>query len=85
MEGILWNAILSVAVGVILMLLKGRADEVKRLDVLLNKTREEIAGKVVTRDEFKSDTQRIIEKFETGINRLEAKIDDIRNRQRVER
>ena len=85
MEGILWNAILSVAVGVILMLLKGRADEVQRLDALLSKTREEIAGKVVTRDEFKHDTQRIMERFEAGIDRLEAKIDDIRNQQRADR
>lgn len=75
MEMMLWNVVLSGVVTVMAALLKGKFDEVNRLGTLLNKTREEIAREHVTRAEVTRDLEKIMERLDTGINRLESKID----------
>lgn len=67
----LWNAGLSFVVGVIVFLLKGKFDELNRVSILLNRTREEVARDHITRAEFRADMQQIIDRFD----RLEYKID----------
>ena len=47
----------------------------KRIQILLNKTREEIARDHITRAEVRADLERIMERFDAGFERLEAKID----------
>lgn len=73
MEMVIWNAILSVVVGVMSILLKGRFDELDRLGILLNKTREEVARDHITRSEFRADMQQLMDRFD----RLERKIDGL--------
>jgi hypothetical protein len=51
--------------------LKSYAEEVKRLQILLNRTREEIAKEYVTKAEVHTDINRVI----TRIDNLDAKID----------
>ena len=46
-----------------------------RIQILLNKTREEIARDHITRAEVRADLEKIMERFDTGFERLEAKID----------
>jgi hypothetical protein len=41
MEMMLWNVVLSAIVGVMVFMLKGKFDELQRISILLNKTREE--------------------------------------------
>lgn len=67
----LWNVILSAIVGVMIFMLKGKFDELQRIGILLNKTREEVARDHVTREEV----QRITEHIDARFNRLEEKID----------
>jgi hypothetical protein len=55
-------------------LLKGKFDEISRLGILLNKTREEVARDHVTRSEFRADMQQLLDRFD----RIERKIDAIR-------
>jgi hypothetical protein len=43
MEMMLWNIVLSAIVGVMVFMLKGKFDELQRISILLNKTREEVA------------------------------------------
>jgi len=43
MEMMLWNVVLTAIVAVMGMLLKGKFDELQRISILLNKTREEVA------------------------------------------
>ena len=50
---IIWNAIITLVLGPILYSIRQNANEAKRLDILLNKTREEIAREYVTKDELK--------------------------------
>jgi peptidoglycan hydrolase CwlO-like protein len=53
--------------------IRANTSENKRLDILLNKTREELAGKYVTKTELANDIGRIL----SSIGKLEKKIDKL--------
>ena len=74
MEMMVWNIILSSAVAVMGFLFKGRFDELDRLSILLNRTREEVARDHITRSEFRADMQQLLDRFD----RLERKIDSLK-------
>jgi hypothetical protein len=82
MEMMLWNAVLSFIVAGMAMLLKGKMDELARLNILLNRTREEVAREHITRKEVDDKVDRIVERFDSGFKRLEEKIDDLAKSQR---
>jgi predicted DNA-binding protein YlxM (UPF0122 family) len=71
MEMLVWNLVLSGFIAVIGFFLKEKSDEVRRLNVLLNKTREEIAKEYVTKAEVHNDINRVLDR----LDRLENKID----------
>jgi predicted DNA-binding protein YlxM (UPF0122 family) len=71
MEMLVWNLALSGFVAIIGFFLKEKSDEVKRLTILLNKTREEVAKEYVTKAEVHNDINRVLDR----IDRLENKID----------
>ena len=77
MEMMLWNAILSFIVAAMGLMLKGKMDELNRISVLLNRTREEVARDHITRKEVDDKVDRIVERFDDGFKRLESKIDDL--------
>ena len=56
-------------------MLKGKMDDLNRLTILLNRTREEVARDHITRAEVHRDLEKLMERFDTGIQRLETKID----------
>jgi hypothetical protein len=72
-EHTIWNSILSVGISVVGFFLKSVFDELQRLQVLLNKTREEIAKEYVTKQEVHADINRVMDR----LDRLEAKIDKL--------
>ena len=80
MEMMVWNTILSGVVAVMAVLLKGKFDELNRVGILLNRTREEVARDHVTRAEVSRDLEKLMERLDTGINRLESKIDALAKR-----
>ena len=82
MEMMLWNAVLSFIVAAMGLMLKGKMDELNRLSILLNRTREEVAREHITRREVDDKVDRIVERFDDGFKRLEAKIDDLAKAQR---
>lgn len=71
MEATIWNIILSAAIAGVGYVLKDKSDEVKRLDILLNKTREEIAKEYVTKVDVHLDINRVLDR----LDRMEAKLD----------
>ena len=77
MEMMLWNVALSAIVGIMMFLLKSKFDELQRISILLNKTREEVARDHITRAEVRADLDKIREHFDDGFRRLEAKIDNL--------
>ena len=58
-----------------MFMLKNSHEVQQRIQILLNKTREEIARDHITRAEVRQDLEKIMERFDTGFERLEAKID----------
>ena len=77
MEMMLWNAVLSFIVAAMGLMLKGKMDELNRLSILLNRTREEVAREHITRKEVDDKVDRIVERFDSGFKRLEHKIDEL--------
>ena len=75
MEMMLWNAGLSAVVAVMGFLLKGKFDELDRLSILLNRTREEVARDHLTRAEFRADMAQLLDRFD----RIERKLDNLRS------
>ena len=69
----IWSSGLTMVVAVIGFLLKEKFNELKRIDILLNKTREEIARDYTTQTEV----QRITDHIDQRFNKLEAKIDQL--------
>lgn len=77
MEMMVWNIILSGIVAVLGFMVKGKFDELDRITILLNKTREEIARDHVTRSEVNHTMDRLAERIDANFARLEQKIDDL--------
>lgn len=70
-EAVVWNVILSAVVAFIGWVLKDKSDEIKRLNILLNRTREEVAKEYVTKAEVHADINRVLQSLAV----LDAKID----------
>ena len=68
---IIWNAIITLVLGPILYSIRQNSSEAKRLDILLNKTRDEIAREYVTKDELKDDLKNVMDRLE----KLDEKLD----------
>lgn len=77
MEMMLWNIVLSIVVAVMGFFLKGKIDELDRLGILLNRTREEIAREHVTRAEMTTLVDKLGDRFDRAFERLEAKVEEI--------
>jgi hypothetical protein len=73
MEMMLWNMVLTVLLGVLAYIGHEKASEIQRLNILLNKTREEIARDNVTQAEI----DKIMEHIDARFNKLESKIDQL--------
>ena len=69
----LWNLMLTVVVGIIGYIVKDKFDELSRLSILLNRTREEIARDNVTQAEL----DRIVSHLDSRFSKLEGKIDEL--------
>jgi hypothetical protein len=77
MEMMIWNIVLTAVVGIMGFLFKGKFDELDRLGILLNRTREEVAREHVTRSEMNTMVDRLGDRFDRAFERLEAKVEEI--------
>ena len=73
---IIWNVFITLVLAPIFYSIRANTSENKRLDILLNKPREELAGNYVTKLELADDIDRILE----SIGKLEKKIDRLFDR-----
>lgn len=78
MEMMIWNIVLTAIVAALGFVLKSKFEEINRLGILLNKTREEVAREHVTRREVDERFDRFVSHVDQRFNRLEAKLDEIR-------
>lgn len=67
----IWSASLSLVMGALWFFIRERFDDIKRIERLLNITREEIARDTATKAEVARVTDHIDQRF----NKLEEKID----------
>ena len=70
---LIWNVILTLVIGPLAWWIRSSHDEIRRQDILLNKTREEIARDYVSKRELEQDLGRIL----NAIEKLDEKLDRI--------
>ena len=70
---IIWNALITLVLAPIWFQIRQNATELKREDILLNKTREEIAKEYVTKFELRDDMQDIMDRIE----KIDEKLDKL--------
>ena len=67
----IFDAGLGILFGVISWILKEKSNEIQRLSILLNRTREEIAKEYVTKQEVHTDINRVMARLEL----IDSKLD----------
>jgi len=78
MEMLVWNLVLSTLVALLGFFLKEKSAELNRLQILINRTREEVAKEYVIKADVHNDINRVLDR----IDRMEAKLDDFIKGQR---
>ena len=73
---ILWNLIMTIIILTLGFLIRNVLSEQKRLDILVNKTREEIAKDYVTREQIEAD----FDKLMASINKIDEKLDRLQSK-----
>jgi hypothetical protein len=71
MDLMLWNAALTVIIGLLSYFLREKSAELQRISILLNRTREEVAKEYVTKQEVHNDINRVMDRLDA----LDAKMD----------
>ena len=69
--GMIWNAVLSLIVAPLIIIIGAQVKELRRIDILLNRTREELGRDYVSKGELDSLMTRIM----NAIDRLSQKVD----------
>ena len=69
----IWSTVLTLFIGLLVFVMREKFEEISRLSILINKTREEVARDYVTQ----AEVQRITDHIDQRFNRLEAKIDQL--------
>lgn len=69
----MWNIIVTFILAPVVYSIRQNFVELKRIDVLLNKTREEVAKSYVTKEELENNMDRLIRM----LNKLETKLDKL--------
>jgi archaellum component FlaC len=70
---LVWNVFITLVLAPLLFSIRKNETELKRLDILINKTREEIPTKYVTKEDQENDISRLFER----LDKLEQKIDKL--------
>lgn len=79
MEMVIWNVVLSAFLGVLGFMLKEKSGEIQRLNILLNRTREEIARDNVTQAEIDKIVAHIDARFDKLNDKLDALVKESRS------
>ena len=68
---IAWNVVLSLIVAPLILVIRAQIGELRRIDILVNKTREELGRDYVSKMEMETVLDRIM----IAIDRLSQKVD----------
>tara|TARA_R100001463_G_scaffold8717_3_gene26562 strand:- start:141 stop:413 length:273 start_codon:yes stop_codon:yes gene_type:complete len=70
---IFWNVVLSLVYAPLIYGIRANLQEIKRIDILLSKTREEIPRTYVTKADLRNDMDKMFKRFD----KIEEKIDKL--------
>lgn len=86
MEAMIWNAVLTVFLAILGWAMKAKDSEVKetreelnRVTILVNRTREEIAKEYVTKVDVHNDINRVLDRLDRLENKLVVFLTENRN------
>ena len=68
---IIWNVFITLVLAPIWFQIRQNTAELRRQDILLNKTREEVAKDYVTKDELRNDMTIIMERMDKISEKLD--------------
>ena len=68
---IVWNIFITLVLAPLWISIRQNSSEIKRVDILINKTREEIAKEYVTRFELKDGIKDIMDRIKKMDEKLE--------------
>jgi len=69
----IWNIVITTVMAVVGFFMKEKFNEIQRLNILLNRTREEIARDSVTQ----AEVDKILDHIDQRFNKLEDKINQL--------
>ena len=75
----LWNVILTALLAALGYAYREKSEEMKRIEILLNKTREEVAKEYVTKVDVHLDINRVLDRLDRMEQKLDAVIRENRN------
>lgn len=73
---LLWNLMITFVLAPLGFLIRNLLSEQKRIDILVNKTREELAKEYVTREQIEADFERMM----ATMTRIDEKIDRLQSK-----
>ncbi len=68
---IVWNVLITLILAPIWFQIRQNSSELKRQDILINKTREEIAKEYVTKDELRNDMSTLMDRMDKISEKLD--------------
>ena len=68
---IVWNVLITLILAPIWFQIRQNSSELKRQDILINKTREEIAKEDVTKDELRNDMSTLMDRMDKISEKLD--------------
>ncbi len=72
---IIWNVLLSLVYAPLIYAIRSNSAEIQRVNILVNRTREEIAQNYVAKMDNERDMDRLLSRFD----KLEEKLDQVLN------
>lgn len=73
---VLWSGLLTFVLGFFGWVLRGYVDDLKRITILLNRTREEIARDYVTKNDARQDMNQLLDRLKALDDKLDRLLEN---------
>lgn len=73
---VLWSGLLTFVLGFFGWILRGYVDDLKRITILLNRTREEIARDYVTKNDARQDMNQLLDRLKALDDKLDRLLEN---------
>jgi hypothetical protein len=73
---LIWSGLLTFVLGFFGWVLRGYVDDLKRITILLNRTREEIARDYVTKNDARQDMNQLLDRLKALDDKLDRLLEN---------